>query len=108
MPPHAPSLLLLSLRSDIKPENIFLTHTRILKVLDFGVAQLRSGEEDVAPTAMGTVLGTVAFMPPEQARGDREAISVQSDLWSVAATMFTLLSTDRRPPPAGPGTRPPR
>jgi serine/threonine-protein kinase len=74
---------------DVKPENLFLTRDRSLKVLDFGIARLAdSGER----TRAGTVLGTLAFMAPEQARGDMAAIGVRSDLWSVGATMFTLLS----------------
>src|SRR5262249_25617187 len=71
---------------DIKPENLFLTHDRKLKVLDFGIARIADSRET---TTMGTVLGTLAFMPPEQARGATNEIGVQSDLWSVGATMFT-------------------
>jgi serine/threonine-protein kinase len=74
---------------DIKPENLFLTHDRQLKVLDFGIARLSESRDT---TLHGTVLGTLAFMPPEQARGATDEIGVQSDLWSVGATMFTLLS----------------
>jgi serine/threonine-protein kinase len=73
---------------DVKPENLFLTKERKLKVLDFGIARL--GEKST--TRVGTVLGTLAFMPPEQARGATSEIGLQSDLWSVGATMFTLLS----------------
>jgi serine/threonine-protein kinase len=74
---------------DIKPENLFLTRDRRLKVLDFGIARLGESREQ---TTVGTILGTLAFMPPEQARGDVAAIGVRSDLWSVGATMFNLLS----------------
>jgi serine/threonine-protein kinase len=74
---------------DIKPENLFLTKDRKLKVLDFGIAHLADSAEK---TRAGTILGTLAFMSPEQARGDQSAIGVRSDLWSVGATMFTLLS----------------
>ncbi len=74
---------------DVKPENLFLTRDRKLKVLDFGIARLAG---KAAATTVGTVLGTLAFMPPEQARGDTSEIGVQSDLWSVGATMFTLLT----------------
>jgi serine/threonine-protein kinase len=75
---------------DIKPENLFLTQDRDLKVLDFGIARL--GDASGHVTKMGTVLGTLAYMPPEQARGATTEVGVQSDLWSVGATMFTLLS----------------
>ncbi|MGO8994992.1 MAG: serine/threonine-protein kinase [Polyangiaceae bacterium] len=74
---------------DIKPENLFLTSDRSLKVLDFGIARIA---DSVERTRAGTVLGTLAFMAPEQARGDVAAVGVRSDLWSVGATMFTLLS----------------
>ncbi len=74
---------------DVKPENLFLTRDRRLKVLDFGIARLTHPD---GPTQAGTVLGTLAFMPPEQARGDSAEISVRSDLWAVGATMFNLLS----------------
>jgi serine/threonine-protein kinase len=73
---------------DIKPENLFLTTDRRLKVLDFGIARLA----DRSSTYAGAILGTLAFMPPEQARGAINEVGVQSDLWSVGATMYTLLS----------------
>jgi serine/threonine-protein kinase len=72
---------------DIKPENLFLTGDRRLKVLDFGIARLSDGG-----TGAGAILGTLAYMPPEQARGAIDEIGVHSDLWSVGATMYTLLS----------------
>jgi serine/threonine-protein kinase len=74
---------------DIKPENLFLTGDRKLKVLDFGIARLA---DHTGTTQAGTILGTLGFMPPEQARGDAAEIGVKSDLWSVGATMFHLLS----------------
>jgi serine/threonine-protein kinase len=74
---------------DIKPENLFLTRERGLKVLDFGIARIADAGER---TRAGTVLGTLAFMAPEQARGETGAVDVRSDLWSMGATMFTLLS----------------
>jgi serine/threonine-protein kinase len=74
---------------DIKPENLFLTRDRALKVLDFGIARIADAADR---TRAGTILGTLAFMAPEQARGDVGAVGVRTDLWSVGATMFTLLS----------------
>src|SRR5258706_437235 len=68
---------------DIKPENLFLTEERTLKVLDFGVARLASAKNDL--TNVGTVLGTLGYMPPEQLRGDPTEVGVKSDLWSVGA-----------------------
>jgi len=75
---------------DIKPENLFLTENRELKVLHFGIARLADASH--AATMAGTILGTLAYMPPEQARGSVTEVGAASDLWSVGATMFTLLS----------------
>ncbi len=76
---------------DIKPENVFLTRDNQLKVLDFGIARVR---DDVGPSATrsGQIIGTVAFMPSEQAGGRISEIDGRTDLWAVGAVMFTLLS----------------
>jgi len=80
---------------DVKPENLFLTAEGSVKLLDFGIARL----EDDLPrstraraTQSGTLMGTPAFMAPEQARGRWDLVGPHSDLWSLGATMFTLLS----------------
>ena len=78
---------------DIKPDNLFVTAGGAIKVLDFGVAQLRTGPADLK-TKTGTTLGTVAYMPPEQLKG--EAIDARADVYGVGATMFRMLV--RRPP----------
>jgi hypothetical protein len=75
---------------DIKPANLFLTRDRVLKVLDFGVARLV--ERSVVATQTGGVLGTPAYMAPEQVLGKHHDVDAQSDLWSVGATAFTLLA----------------
>jgi serine/threonine protein kinase len=75
---------------DVKPENLFLTRERVLKVLDFGVARLLEGS--AATTRAGSVLGTPAFMAPEQVLGKTREVDAQSDVWAIGATAFTLLS----------------
>ena len=77
---------------DIKPENIFLTRDGKLKVLDFGIARLREAHASADATRAGDLLGTPSFMPPEQALGNSDQVDPRSDLWSVGATMFRLLT----------------
>jgi eukaryotic-like serine/threonine-protein kinase len=87
---HAKSIV----HRDIKPQNLFFTAGGALKVLDFGIARLREpslGSPEGATTA-GTLMGTPAFMAPEQARGEWELVDGRSDIYSVGATLFKLLS----------------
>src|SRR5207244_2381616 len=71
---------------DIKPPNVWLEAPYgTVKLLDFGLAR---GVEDRSMTHYGTVLGTPAFMSPEQARGD--AIDPRSDLFSLGSVLYGL------------------
>jgi len=81
---------------DLKPQNIFVVagDTLRLKIVDFGVAKLMttSGEQ----TNYGQVLGTPAYMAPEQALGQIDRISEQSDLYALGAMAYEMLTG--RPP----------
>ena len=77
---------------DLKPENVFVTTDAVLKVLDFGIARVRQTPGTSQGTKAGHLMGTPAFMPPEQARGRWELVDAVSDLWAVGAIMFTTLT----------------
>jgi serine/threonine protein kinase len=79
---------------DVKPDNIFVTRPeRTIKLLDFGIASLRELSAGLSElTGGGAALGTPAFMAPEQARGRAEDVDPTTDLWSLGATMFRLLT----------------
>lgn len=81
------------LHRDIKPANIFITREGVLKVLDFGIARVRDSMAGSShATGTGMLLGTPAFMAPEQVIGKPTDIDTRVDLWAVGATIFNLVS----------------
>ena len=80
---------------DLKPHNLFVARrddgTDLLKVLDFGVAKLQALDEATAATGTGTILGTAAYMSPEQARGEK-AVDKRTDVYALGAILFEILS----------------
>lgn len=81
---------------DVKPQNVMLTGTGVIKVLDFGLAKFLGETLRVADlTATGTAMGTLAYMSPEQCRGDA-GIDHRSDLYSLGCLLYEGLTG--RPP----------
>jgi serine/threonine protein kinase len=74
---------------DIKPANILMTPEGVPKLSDFGLA--RQQQADHGQTQAGAILGTIDFMPPEQ-RLDATDVDARSDLWSLAATLYQILT----------------
>jgi len=83
------------LHRDVKPANILLTDSSAAKVTDFGIGKLLTGDTDLTTT--GQMIGSPAYMSPEQVRGDK--LDVRSDIFSLGVVLYQTL-TLRKPFPA--------
>ena len=74
---------------DVKPANVMVTDSGALRIVDFGLAKMAGSDV----TREGITIGTLAYMSPEQTRG--ETVDARSDLWSLGAVIHEMLTGDR-------------
>lgn len=80
------------LHRDVKPSNVLWLDDGSIRLIDFGIAKTLLEDEQIALTRTGALPGSLAFMSPEHALGVPSELDARSDLWSLGATMFLLLS----------------
>jgi tetratricopeptide (TPR) repeat protein len=83
------------LHRDLKPDNVLVTPGGQLKLADFGLGKVVDQSlalSQASLTEEGQVLGSPAYMPPEQARGNKDAMSPRSDVYALGGTLYALLT----------------
>ncbi|MFC1479796.1 serine/threonine protein kinase, partial [Planctomycetota bacterium] len=80
------------LHRDLKPPNIMITDDNEIKILDFGLA--KHVDASTRLTLTGTVMGTPAYMSPEQAAGEADLLSGRSDIYSLGVIMYEMVTGD--------------
>lgn len=80
---------------DLKPDNLFITASGTVKVLDFGLARLLESAPGDVRTRTGIAMGTLPYMAPEQALGQRSEVDARVDIFALGATAFRILSKRR-------------
>ena len=90
---------------DLKPENVMLGDFGEVLVMDWGLARVIESRTDFtegsSPSSSGQTLGTPSYMPPEQAKGDLERVDETSDIYSLGAILYEILTLE--PPFTGDG-----